>query len=88
MMHDPDRLTFVCPPQVRVIAGKHAGRVGEAVAVFPKDNRFWIEVEFGAYRATFGLGEVEQLARGEADRGSFEERNAYARAAVRRREFA
>lgn len=87
-MNDPDRLAFVVPPQVRVIAGKHAGRVGEAVAVFHKGNRIHVEVEFGAYRATFGLGEVEQLARGKAERGSYEERGAYARAAIRRREFA
>jgi hypothetical protein len=86
-MHNPDRLAFEVPPQVRVIAGKHAGRVGEAVAIFFKKNRIWIEVEFGAYRATFGLGVIEQIAAGRIERGSDEERRAYACAAVRRREF-
>lgn len=84
-MHYPDRLEFSAPPQVRVTAGKHAGRVGEAVAILCKDGKILLEVEFGAYRATFGLGETEQLAAGRIDRGSDAERNTYARAAIRRR---
>lgn len=84
-MHDPDRLEFSAPPQVRVTAGKHAGRVGEAVAVSHKKNRLMIEVEFGGgYRAVLPLGEVEQLAVGRIERGSDQERGQYARAAWRR----
>lgn len=107
-MNDPDRLDFQAPITVRVTAGRHAERVGEAVGMrhgpcrcadaalckrgvadARRCNVFLVEVEFGGgYRAEFTLGQIEQLAPGRIGRGSDEERGAYARAAMRRKEFA